>query len=125
MNGTAPDTRWSDADRDAVVAELRRHAVERRLEPAELEARLGDALDASTQRELRATLENLPPATREITWNERLAAISRSTATAVIVAVLAIMLWLTGHLGEDGVMWTVAAAILLLVWRRPRSPRDT
>jgi Domain of unknown function (DUF1707) len=119
MNGTAPDTRWSDADRDAAVAELRRHAVERRLEP-ELDARLGDALDASTQRELRATLENLPPATREITWNERLAAISRSTATAVIVAVVA-----TGDLGEDGVMWTVAAAILLLVWRRPRSPRDT
>jgi hypothetical protein len=119
------DTRCSDADRDEVVAELRRHAVAGRLEPAELDARLGHALQSRTQRELRATLDNLPPATRATTWNERLATMSRSTATAASTAALAIMLWSTGHLGEDGMMWTVAAAILLLVWRRPRPPRDT
>jgi Domain of unknown function (DUF1707) len=56
------ETRCSDADREEVAEELRRHAVAGRLDVAELEERLGRALQAPTGRELRATLENLPTA---------------------------------------------------------------
>jgi hypothetical protein len=97
----AADTRCSDADRDAVGTELRRHAVAGRLDTAELDARHGDALQARTQCELRATLENLPPTTRARRRNARPTTISRSVATAAIAAVLAPALWFTGHLGED------------------------
>ena len=119
------ETRCSDADRDAVATELRRHAIAGRLDTAELDARLGRALQARTQRELRATLEHLPPTSRAHPSNVRVATMSPSEATAAIVAVLALALWVTGHLGEDGMMWAVAAAVLLVIWRRPGPRRHS
>jgi hypothetical protein len=109
------DTRASDADREAVADELRRHAVAGRLDAAELEQRLDKALTARTQSELAATLTSLPAAQRPAT-------IPPATATVVVILVLAIALWLTGHLGTDGMMWAVAGAVVFAIWRRPRRP---
>jgi Domain of unknown function (DUF1707) len=106
-------TRASDADREAAVNELRSHAVAGRLDAAELEQRLDRALQARTRRELAAALANLPAA-------ERPATIPQPTATVGVLLVLAIALWLTGHLGTDALMWAFAGAILYAIWRRPR-----
>lgn len=117
-------TRCSDADREAIAGELRRHAVEGRLELAELDDRLDRALQARTRVELHATLDGLPATTPGRRPKDRLATMSATTATAAVVAVLAIALWVTGHLAEDGLMVILAAAILLVIWRRPRPRRD-
>jgi hypothetical protein len=119
------ETRCSDADRERIATELRRHAVEGRLDPAELDERLSHALQARTRSELYETLENLPARRPGGPWSQRIATMPTSTATAAVVAVLAVALWVTGHLGEDGMMWAVAVAVLLFIWRRPRQRRDS
>ena len=57
--------RASDADRDAVADRLRRAAIEGRLDPDELDERLGSALRAKTYGELDQLVTDLPgvPAT--------------------------------------------------------------
>ena len=52
--------RASDADRDAVIDRLRKAAGEGRLEPEELEQRVGYALRARTYGELERLLADLP-----------------------------------------------------------------
>ena len=54
--------RASDADRDAVLAQLQEHAAAGRLTPEELEHRAGQALGARTGAELAALVRDLPPA---------------------------------------------------------------
>ena len=54
--------RASDADRDAVLAQLQQHAAAGRLTPEELEHRAGRALGACTAAELAALVRDLPPA---------------------------------------------------------------
>ena len=55
-----PELRASDADRDAVVAQLRRHAEAGRLTVDELDERCSAALSAVTVGELRSLLGDLP-----------------------------------------------------------------
>lgn len=59
LGGTG-DVRVSDADRDAVVAQLRQHASEGRLTLDEFSDRVGQALRAVTRRDLDAVLADLP-----------------------------------------------------------------
>jgi len=54
--------RASDADRDAVVAELSQHFQAGRLDPAELDDRAGHALRARVRGDLDALLADLPRA---------------------------------------------------------------
>jgi hypothetical protein len=54
--------RVSDADRDAVVAELGQHFQAGRLDPAELDDRAGHALRARVRGDLDALLADLPRA---------------------------------------------------------------
>lgn len=59
---STPDhVRVSDAERDAVIAELRRHVGEGRLTLEEFEERTDEVVQARTGAELRATLRELPP----------------------------------------------------------------
>jgi Domain of unknown function (DUF1707) len=110
------ETRCSDADREAVAEELRRHAVAGRLDVAELEERLGHALQARTRRQLHATLERLPTTTGAAT-------LSRIWAAMPVVTLLVVALWATGRIGEDAMLIMVAAAILVAIWRRSGLPR--
>jgi hypothetical protein len=50
----------SDAERDAVLAQLQQAHVEGRLTAEELQERIGRAVGARTRGELRATTESLP-----------------------------------------------------------------
>jgi Domain of unknown function (DUF1707) len=115
------DIRCSDAERDAIAADLRRHAVAGRLSLEELDERLGRALQARTRRELDATLDGLPGRAVGSSPTGRLAALPATRAAMAIVALLAVALWATGHLGEDAMMIAVAAATLLLVIRPVRT----
>jgi hypothetical protein len=55
------DLRVSDADREAVAAQLRQHTVDGRLTTGEFTDRLDEVFAAKTRRELDATLRELPP----------------------------------------------------------------
>lgn len=118
------DTRCSDGDREAAGVELRRHAAEGRLDLPELELRLEQALRASTRGELHTALDGLPTARVRRKWDERFASITRTEAVTAIIALLAALLWATGHLGEDAVMFAIAGTILVAVWHRVPRRRD-
>src|SRR5262250_798509 len=62
--GARPDLRVSDAERDAVVTELGEHFGQGRLDQAEFDERVSNALSARTGRDLGGLLADLPP-TRE------------------------------------------------------------
>jgi hypothetical protein len=55
-----PDLRCSDAERDRVAAFLRDQATEGRLDPDELDERVGAAYAAKTVRELKELVADLP-----------------------------------------------------------------
>ena len=56
-----PDFRVSDAERNEVVDELKRHTADGRLTLEEFEGRLDETMRAKTTGELRAVLRELPP----------------------------------------------------------------
>ncbi len=58
------DLRASDAERDAVVAQLREHGGAGRLSIEELDERIASALAAPTRRELAALVADLPRLSR-------------------------------------------------------------
>ena len=60
-NDAAAEMRASDADRDAVLAELSEHFQAGRLTAAEFDERAGQALAARTWGTLRDLLRDLPP----------------------------------------------------------------
>jgi len=61
MSGADDTIRASDAERDAVVEELRRHAADGRLTMTEFEDRVAEALAARTRGDLAPVLRELPP----------------------------------------------------------------
>jgi hypothetical protein len=61
MDATTVDVRASDAEREAVAAELRRHTVDGRLTIEEFLERLDEAFAAKTRRDLERVLRELPP----------------------------------------------------------------
>jgi hypothetical protein len=61
-DGQNPDLRVSDAERDAVVADLGQHFQDGRLDQAEYDQRVTAALAARTRGHLDALLSDLPPA---------------------------------------------------------------
>lgn len=105
--------RASDADRDAVVDRLCEAAGEGRLEPDELERRVGGALGARTYGDLAELLADLPPDGRmpspRPAWRTNalarsavvgagfLVAVTAAVAVVVVVAMLvlaAVVLWI-------------------------------
>jgi Domain of unknown function (DUF1707) len=59
-DGKSPEVRVSDAERDAVVAELGGHFQDGRLDQAEFGDRIGAAMAARTRRDLDVLLTDLP-----------------------------------------------------------------
>lgn len=117
---TPEETTCSQMEREQVVRQLRDYFGEGHLLPSELDARLDRALEARTCGELRQALAHLPVMTRPRPALR--VSVTRVEAVTLIAAVLAVLLWATGHLGEDAAMITVAIAVALGVWRR-RAPR--
>jgi hypothetical protein len=56
-----PDLRVSDADRQAIADQLSKHFGDGRLDQAEFDERLGQAMNAKTYRDLDGLLTDLPP----------------------------------------------------------------
>jgi hypothetical protein len=56
-----PDLRVSDADRQAIADQLSKHFGDGRLDQAELDERLSQAMSAKTYRDLDGLLTDLPP----------------------------------------------------------------
>ena len=89
--------RASDADRDAVTDTLREAAGEGRLEPDELEQRVGAALRARTYGELARLVADLPGGA-ELPWRRPTRSLGRSALVApgllvaTTLAVVAVML---------------------------------
>ena len=59
-DGTNPDLRASDAERDAVADELGQHFQDGRLDQTEFDERVGAAMAAKTRRDLDSLLADLP-----------------------------------------------------------------
>ena len=59
-NSAPGNIRVSNAEREEVIEQLRRHAGEGRLTLDEFEARVGEATEAKTVSELRVVLRDLP-----------------------------------------------------------------
>ena len=104
--------RASDADRERTVAVLREHAGAGRLEPAELEDRVGRALSAATVEELAALTADLPgPAPagaarrRSRTW--------RAVRGPVAVTLLLVGIWAASGAGY---FWPVWPMIGMAFW---------
>jgi hypothetical protein len=99
--------RASDVDRERVVSTLRSHAAAGRLEPEELEERVGAALGARTVSDLEGLMADLPALPAERAFGAR--AVGRRDfqehlRAFVAVQVLLIAIWaLTGF----GYFWPV------------------
>jgi uncharacterized iron-regulated membrane protein len=97
---TAPASfRVSDADRQQVIDQLKRHTTEGRLTLDEFEARVDEALLARTGADLRPVLRELPPLepSREVSSRSFVPGmwIRPAVAAAVVVALVSLVV---GHL---------------------------
>ena len=120
----SPELRASDAEREAVAQELRDHAAAGRLEPDELEERLGRAYSARTHGELAGLTTDLPaaaaapmpPAPKRCELPERMKPVAARWAAFNLAAIL---VWAaTG----DGVTdfwpkWVLLATTVIAVLR--------
>lgn len=98
---SADDTiRASDAERDAVVDTLRRHAADGRLTMAEFEDRVAEALAARTRGQLAPVLRDLPPlhepSQRDTRRRTRLPVRLPQVVMTAIIVVAAIAVFRTG-----------------------------
>jgi DUF1707 SHOCT-like domain/2TM domain len=86
------ERRVSDAERDAVVTQLREHVAAGRLTYDELPARVERAQTARTESELRSVLADVPDLAA---WRHRLAHVRMRTHVAafVLVNALLVLLW--------------------------------
>jgi hypothetical protein len=106
--------RVGDADRERVAALLRDHAAAGRLEPDELEERLGRAYAARYGSDLEAALAELPPeprATRRPRPDARRGAPVLPLAIGALIALAAIT-------GAWWLMWLIWPSVMVLGPRR-------
>ena len=123
--------RASDADRDAAVDRLREAAGEGRLEPEELEQRVGGALHARTYGDLAELLADLPGDSRGLLrrsgWRTNLVArpavlgaglLVAVTVAIALVALVAILVLATAGWIALVLFWLVCCGSRRrLVWR--------
>jgi hypothetical protein len=98
----ADEKRASDAERDAVVSDLRAHAGEGRLSVEELDQRIAAALAATTRAELAPLLDDLPrrprPARDRRDFQEHL-------RTYVMIMALLVAIWALTGMGYFWPVW--------------------
>ena len=90
----ADDKRASDAERDAIVSDLRAHAADGRLTVEELDERIAAALAAQTRAELVPLVADLPPRPRPVSDRRD---VREHVRSYVLVSLLLVAIWaLTG-----------------------------
>jgi|Tabmets5t2r1_1033131.scaffolds.fasta_scaffold84019_2 Domain of unknown function (DUF1707) len=114
--------RASDADREAVIEQLRKAAAEGRLEPEELEERVEDALRARTYGELAPLVADLPGPSvargRPRSPARPVATLALTTAAAIVaLAAIAIVVLVAVALTAA---WWIGCVLFWLVCCRPR-----
>ena len=110
------DVRASDAEREQVAETLRTHAATGRLDPDELEDRLGRALTARTRAELTPLVADLPTAPpkprREIP----------RVAPVIPLAILLIAIWALTGAGYFWPIWPIGALLISTFKHAGRRP---
>lgn len=103
------EVRASDAEREAVVARLRDHAAEGRLDPDELADRVERAYAATTRAELSALTRDLPapvPGSSRAPLRRRAAGLMRGDVGAfVLVNAMLIVIWAASGGGYFWPIW--------------------
>jgi hypothetical protein len=118
---TKTDLRVGDREREATADALREHAAEGRLDPEELEERLGQAYAARTNADLARLTYDLPardalPAPPARSMPE---GVTRAILTAVAIDLLAVAGWVASGDAFDGgwdEFWPKWVFILTTVW---------
>ena len=112
--------RASDADRERVIEQLRRHTADGRLTMDEFEQRVGEALTATTRGDLRPVLRELPELAQEPAptprLQRRMTAPSARTLFTVAAVTIAVVLALQG-------MWWVIFPLMGVLGGCGRSGR--
>ena len=101
-----PDVRASDAEREQVAETLRTHAAADRLDPEELEDRLGRAFAASTRADLEPLVADLP------TSAPRPARRRRHIPPVVPLAILLVAIWALTGAGYFWPVWPIGAMLI-------------
>jgi hypothetical protein len=121
----------SDAERDAVVAELGEHFQAGRLDQEEFGERMARALRSRTGRDLNVLLNDLPPLRETVTPPSRRS--RRPVYLPVLIPLLFAGFLIAGVVGGDGphhgegpwvlfpLFWLVAIAVLRFGWWRRSS----
>ena len=103
---TPKDVRASDAERERVVAVLRDHAGEGRLEPAELEERVEGAYAARTRGQLGELVRDLP-APPEQPARRRRRRLSPQLAPFLAVNLMLVVIWAATGAGYFWPIWPI------------------
>jgi len=112
--------RVSDAEREDVAEQLRRHAVDGRLTFEELDQRLDQCLAATTYDQLRPVLRELPPLAAKNAISPPRRPIAALFPLAVLVGALLVVVVgvaLTGHVFPFLPLVPLATWVLLIAWR--------
>jgi len=119
--------RISDADREALVDELREHAVAGRLSAEELEERIDEAYRAMTRADLERLKADLPVSATSVTLalNRRRAQLGRrlvqEAGGSLALWAICVGIWVSnGASGSFWPGWVIAITLLVLlrdVWR--------
>jgi Domain of unknown function (DUF1707) len=114
-----PGLRVSDAERAAVADRLSRHYADGRLDEAEFNQRLEQAMSAKTQSDLSGLLDDLPGSPPEDTASPRRRRPYHRVLFLILVVVIAAV---AAHdLLRSAVLW-VLIAVLALCWLRYGPP---
>ncbi|MGH9136441.1 MAG: DUF1707 SHOCT-like domain-containing protein [Acidimicrobiales bacterium] len=105
----------SQAERDAVVGQLSRHASDGRLELDEFEARVEEAYQAKTRRELDHALRELPRERRTApSGSRRSGAGFRLPPVGVLIAIIVALAFAVG----PWMLWLLWPALCFGGWSR-------
>jgi uncharacterized membrane protein YccC len=121
--------RVSDAERNEVAEALSKHYGDGRLDAAEFQERLDQAMSAKTRADLSGLLSDLPPtaqANRVVAPPAPPAPRRRPRSLVHVLAVVAVLFVLAGlwsAMVPPHVPWLLIAVIVFLVWRRDRFHR--
>ena len=120
------DLRVGDREREETAEALRHHAAEGRLDPEELDERMGAAYAARTQADLDKLTSDLPareplPAKRERSLPEHTRRLIYGTLAADLAAVA---IWAAGGQGDFWPKWVFILTVVIAVRRIMRGPRE-
>ena len=130
-----PGVRASDADREEISDQLRRHHAEGRIDPQEFQERIDRCYQAKTIGELRQLVSDLPREHElEPGRSSYLRRLWRMPLVPILIGIWAISILTGWHHGHWGLLWLIPVffAVRFLLWpyggwgmrRRYRFPRD-